>query len=195
MKTFSESEKDVYEKNLDAFYKMKIVHHGTVDNFQIEIKNTFKVKLGTFMEDVMEGLSIKTHSTLEEQKMPSFSEGSETHFGANLLGSYKDGMFVEKWDKTIMISARVSKILDDVVHCECILSKEYEKVELRSFPKLLMSNINPLKVGAPLKIKISVKAGSTRTDIIDGKGLGIEDEFKLLDEWDELSNYTPKPAY
>ncbi len=104
-------------------------------------------------------------------------------------------MFVEHWDKTIMISARVSQILDDAVHCECILSKEYEKVELRTFPKLLMSNINPLMVGAPLKIKISVKAGSTRTDIIDGKGLGIEEEFKLFDDWNELNSYINKPAF
>jgi hypothetical protein len=117
------------------------------------------------------------------------------NIGANLISSKVEGLINENWVKTLLISSRVIKVTDQTVHCDCLISKDNLKVELRAFPKLLFENIRPLKEGIFVIIKISMKAGSTRTDIIDGKGLGIESDFKDLDNWAELEGFENNRAF
>ncbi len=123
------------------------------------------------------------------------SDGFSSSFGVDLLGKRGDSILNERWDKIILISARILKITPTSVSCDCIISLENQIVETRAFPKLLFENINPMKEESVVKIKISSKAGSTRTDIIDGKGLGIEKEFEIFDLWEELETFENKPAF
>lgn len=99
----------------------------------------------------------------------------------------------ENWDESSFISSRIIKVLKDYIHCECILSKESKVIQVREFPITLFTHISPLIEGAPLQIKISKKPGSVRTDIIDGKGLGIENDFEMFNDWAQLKDFENKP--
>jgi hypothetical protein len=98
----------------------------------------------------------------------------------------------ETWTTTHLLSARIIKLSKDSVQCECIVSKQDKIIQVRQFPKDLFSHIYPLKEGCFVKLKISYKPGSVRTDIIDGKGLDIESDFEPFDIWDQLKEFDNK---
>lgn len=106
-----------------------------------------------------------------------------------LISQRNAPMLNEGWAKTIFLSAKILKITNSFVVSECIISKENNYTQIREFPKLLFNHIEPISVGQFVKIKISQKPGSTRTDIIDGKGLGIDKDFEMLDAWKDLENF------
>lgn len=99
----------------------------------------------------------------------------------------------ESWTGSFFISSKVIKVNKDYIQCECIISKESKIIQVRQFPSLLFTHISPLHEGTFVKIKISEKPGSTRTDIIDGKGLGIEKDFEIISFWDDLKDFDNKP--
>lgn len=142
-------------------------------------------------------ISSKKIETRTKNYSDSFSEGNDSNLGRNFLAGRRDGFINENWDKTILISGRILKVQkdSDIVHCDCIISRERSITEVRQFPKIMFDNVYPLKEGTTVCIKISTKKGSTRTDIIDGKGLGIEKEFETFDIWNELEGFENKPAF
>ena len=54
---------------------------------------------------------------------------------------------------------------------------------------MLFEHLNIDREYYPVKLKISFKKGSIRTDIIDGKNLNIEDEFETIVLWDKLLDF------
>ncbi len=94
----------------------------------------------------------------------------------------------EKWDKIYNIGARVIDILDKSVHCECIIDKENQFFQKRSFPLILFENISNMSVGKLILIKIKNKSGSIRIDIYDGENIVDKSAFDLNDRWALLEN-------
>jgi hypothetical protein len=95
----------------------------------------------------------------------------------------------ENWSKSQLLSARILKVTKDFISCECLISKSQKITQLREFPALLFSHITPLEENTFVKIKISQKPGSFRTDIIDGRNLGIEKDFEMIDLWKDLEDF------
>ncbi len=153
------------------------------------VEDTFRQSLG------QTGIGISQVSLPEKKYEKAYAEGDSSNFGANFLGSRKNGFINESWDKTTLISGRVLKITDDLIHCDCILSLENQLSQVRAFPSFMFGNVYPLRENICVKIKTSIKAGSTRIDIIDGKNLGIEQEFESFDIWTGLEDFDNKPAF
>jgi hypothetical protein len=132
---------------------------------------------------------------IQKEYSKAYSDGDSSILGSNFLTSRNDIVLNERWEKTTLLSARILKITDDVVHCDCILSLENQISQVRSFSRFMFDSIYPLKENTYVKIKISTKSGSMRTDIIDGKGLDIEKDFEIFDLWSGLEDFDNKPAF
>lgn len=119
---------------------------------------------------------------LEEKTSPEEIITKELFFQQNFIRN-------ENWSKTYLLSCQILKINADFIHCECIIDNDNKITQIREFPSLLFQHIKPLQEGEFIKIKISQKPGTVRTDIIDGKGLGIKEEFEIINSWDELEDF------
>ena len=95
----------------------------------------------------------------------------------------------ENWLTSKLISAKVIKFNKQSVICECLISKSNAEIQHREFPIVLFEHLLPLHINFPIKIKVSLKKGSSRTDIIDGRNLGIEREFNELVDWNSLNEF------
>lgn len=103
---------------------------------------------------------------------------------------------VDKWSYYELISGKIVDIIDKKVFCECMLSRDNSEFQLRKFDISLFEHLGDFGINSYVKIKISQKPGSQRIDIIDGKGLGIENEFFIdEDSWnifDEIDLVKPR---
>ena len=100
----------------------------------------------------------------------------------------KGFVFNEQWADIIKIPSRVIQVNKSNVICECSIDSDSDIFECKSFPHELFSNISELKENAPVFIKISSKPGSSRIDVLDGRGIVDMSIFQLKDGWDDLKN-------
>lgn len=91
----------------------------------------------------------------------------------------------ESWESIEQIQAKIIQSNKEIVHCECLLDKETLFFQVRKFPISLFSHLE-LYNGKPIIIKIRNKAGASRMDILEGKGIVNTDLFDLNDSWEEL---------
>lgn len=135
----------------------------------------------------------------EKTRSKSYSEeisaklNSQFYDGPEILSEriakQKEFLTNERWTNSIFISARIIKIDKENVDCECLISKSESILEIRKFPRILFEHLNIDREYYPVKIKLSFKKGSIRTDIIDGRNLNIEDEFETIVMWDKLIDF------
>lgn len=92
----------------------------------------------------------------------------------------------EQWVDVITIPSKVISIDEHQISCECSIDIDNDKFETRSFPKELFSNIPNLDINSPIFIKINYKPGSSRIDVLDGKGIVDMNIFELNSGWDKL---------
>ncbi len=133
--------------------------------------------------------SSKSFALAEQEK---FTESTFPETITNRIFRQRGFIAFENWTGSFYISSKVINVQKEFVQCECIISKESKILQVREFPILLFNHIFPLQSGTLVKIKISQKPGSTRTDIIDGKGLGIEKDFEIFNIWDQLKDFENK---
>jgi len=132
-------------------------------------------------------------SKIKEQKEPEifYDNPLQDNISKKLIG-LNEVLLNENWGFPKLISGRVLKITKDAVSCECLINKEKQLTQLMSFPRILFDNILELRENSYVKVKISQKPGSIKTEIIDGKGLGIESDFYSNDIWDALEDFPNK---
>ena len=89
----------------------------------------------------------------------------------------------ENWENVFNIPSRVASITKENIQCECLVDKESQVFETRSFPRVIFDDLIELKKNKTVLISIKSKKGSIRIDIIDGKGLVDESLFEIQDQW------------
>lgn len=94
----------------------------------------------------------------------------------------------ESWEKFEYVHSKIIKVSKNQVYCDCILDRDNKVFRTRKFPINLFRHFDSLKEGNLIIVKISSKAGSTRTDIIDGRGIVNAKYFETKDLWDELKD-------
>ncbi len=94
----------------------------------------------------------------------------------------------EQWVDLIKIPSRVIQIENNQVICECSIDLDDDLFETRGFPIELFSNIPKLGINSPIFIKICSKPGSSRIDVLDGRGIVDMDIFELKEGWDKLKD-------
>ncbi len=109
----------------------------------------------------------------------------ETTYIAEL---FKNKGFIanEHWEKTININSRIAKYDNDYVICECLIDKENQVFEQRSFPRYLFDHIENLNLKPYVLLSIQSKIGSIRINVLKGDNLVDKKAFELKDEWDNL---------
>lgn len=104
--------------------------------------------------------------------------------------TFKNRGFIstEKWSKSINLHSRIIQITKHQVTCECVLDKENLIFETRTFSRELFEHLRNIKEKHPILISIRTKAGSSRIDIYEGKGVVNEKLFEINEGWEELAN-------
>jgi len=94
----------------------------------------------------------------------------------------------EIWSKSFNLHARITKILKNRITCECVIDKENQLFETRSFPTLLFDHLPKKEINHPIIVSIKTRPGSTRIDIRDGRNIVDLSIFDLKAGWKELIN-------
>ena len=94
----------------------------------------------------------------------------------------------EDWIKVTEVPGKILKILHDKVQCECMINTSLKRTQIRDFSLLLFTNINDLKEGMFIQVRIKIKPGISCTEILDGSTLNYEKYFEIED-WDELNDF------
>lgn len=129
---------------------------------------------------------------VDDHRVPVYSdEQVEERQNRDLFFQQSTTLLTENWAQTQFLSGRIVEASENFVHCEVVIhyqdgDKESKHFQVRRFPRLLFSHIAPLEEGKTIKIKINQKPGASKTEIFDGKGLGIEKEFEEEDMWQDL---------
>lgn len=105
----------------------------------------------------------------ETIEIPNIHEISLSDFDFHLHGFVSN----EIWSKSFNLHARITKILKEKITCECVIDRENQLFETRSFPILLFNHLPKKEVNYPIIVSIKTRPGSTRIDIRDGKKLSI----------------------
>ncbi len=168
-----------------------------VESTDIDLEDKTLNKL-LFKSNQPQSLEVQLWKTYNENVIYSeYHSENKVNQGNDYLNPYrlvenisknKEFILNEKWNKISMVSARVLKITNEFVVCECLINKEDSIYECRQFAKKFLEHISDLEENYYLLIKISEKEGSFRIDIYNGKGLSLEKDFQFKNDWDELKD-------
>ena len=164
--------------------------------------NTFqKVKetefpYSLFPEELVENVRFKERNrkiTESHDYESNIKDSLDSNLATNQNEAYFNlttNLVAEPWNKKDRLSGRVLKVEENFVYCEYIIYYNYKKFyKERRFPIILFQHLPTIEEGLCIKIIICQKPGATKTEIYDGKGLGIEKEFEDQDIWKELEDF------
>ena len=101
---------------------------------------------------------------------------------------------MEQWDVLTSYPARVLKINEFSISCDCFITKEPLVVDVRDFPKLLFDDVKDLKEGSNVLLTIGIRPGTTIMIVSE-----TNDDLNQLyeDGWKELEelNFENKRAF
>lgn len=95
----------------------------------------------------------------------------------------------EEWDDFTILDAHVYSFDDKTVNCDCLIDRERDLIEKRTFPRYLFDRLSKLEIGYLVWIKIRQKPGSIRIDVVDGKGLVNKEIFAQEKIWNGLEGF------
>ena len=112
--------------------------------------------------------SIYSSSSVKE------SEGEKVHHGLGVEESKIQRFDIgqrgfisgETWNKVINLHSKIVQVTKESVSCECLIDKENQVFDTRTFPKELFSHLDTLAEGQLILINIKTKPGSSRIDIL-----------------------------
>ncbi|MDD3878140.1 MAG: hypothetical protein PHT69_16090 [Bacteroidales bacterium] len=156
----------------------------------------------TICENVLIETSLYDISSSFSPKQETFKAENEVNFDKEtsfepiidykkyITESFKSRGFIssEKWDKTFNISSKIISYDKQIVVCECLIDKENNIFESRTFPRNLFDHIDDFSKSPYVLLTIKSKIGSTRIDVIRGEGIVNKEAFKLKDNWDRIDS-------
>ncbi|MGE0562770.1 MAG: hypothetical protein AB7O47_13205 [Flavobacteriales bacterium] len=122
----------------------------------------------------------------ESKITEKLSSESEVDISHNIFKN-RDVILNEKWDDVQSIQGKIVHYTKDFVYVDCLRNVNERLFEHREFPIHLFQNLHSLTKGTPVIIKSSIKKGSFRIDIYDGKGMVNLELFKLNEKLDLLT--------
>lgn len=155
-----------------------------IESFNIVLDKNTPVVSGSFDENIEEHFH-ETKTSLVFNRGVLYKDEPEIPFSDF---KRKGFLITEQWEKTEIISGKIISFDRNSVCCDCILDKENKVFETREFPIKLFQNIKEISENIPVIIKIKIKKGSIRFDVIDGNGIVDLELFSLKERWEKLRN-------
>ena len=89
-------------------------------------------------------------------------------------------------NKTKTIMARIVSFNQEQVFVDCVINSESKIIEHRGFPIFLFEHLDEVTEKQPILIKIKMKSGSSKIEILPGKGIVDETLFEINEKWEQL---------
>jgi hypothetical protein len=151
-------------RNLDTVSRIKLDIDFSTDSFVKNITNRD------------EKLGLETASRSSEDIMSSFDFTNRGFVSS------------EAWVNVEIFNSKVLEVNKEKVTCECLVDQENLLFQTRVFSREMFLHIKKISASMLVQIVVKSKPGSSRIDIIDGKGIVDKRLFELNHLWDGLKD-------
>ena len=161
----------------------KTDHSKKTQGLGLFIENYIQIPENFFYKEEID----EEQNLLNKHKNECFNiESSESFF--NETCKHREIFLNEKWDIIENIHGVVINFNETNIHIDCLIDRERNIFQHRSYPIYLFRNIENLSVSSSVIIKAKMKNGSLRIDTYKGEGIVNKELFKLNSNWDNLSD-------